>query len=216
MKMFPNDLLASVGSFIYVGGIIYISKVLRRRGRSIHFLRESTHMLMGLWPIVWMLFETRIAAVFVTIVVTLFLVFAPRRVREIYSDDDEKHYGLVIYAVMFTLITFFWWMTCIGAAAIFTLAFADGSAGFVGKRFGKHKFKSFGGREKSIEGSIAFFIASILSLLFACFLYSDAIPHVMLIVLYGIITSAAEALSPPHFDNLFVPTVAILFLSFVL
>lgn len=216
MKMAPNDLLAFIGSFIYVGGIIHISKVLRKRGYNIHTLRESTHMLMGVWPVFWFLFETKIAAVLVTVIITVFLVLAPKNIRRIYSDNNEKHHGLVIYSVMFTLITFFWWMTYIGAAAIFTLAFADGSAGFVGKKFGKHKFKSLGGRERSIEGSVAFFIASILSLLFACFLYSWVAPHIVLIVLYGVVTSMTEALSPPHFDNLFVPVVAILFISFVL
>ncbi|MEX0567594.1 MAG: hypothetical protein Q6363_000335, partial [Candidatus Njordarchaeota archaeon] len=118
--MVPNDLLAFVGSFIYVGAIIYISKILRKRGYDMHSLRETTHILMGVWPIFWCFFETKLVAVLVTLIVTLFLILAPKNIRKIYSGGEEKHYGLVIYSVMFTFVTFFFWMTPVGAAAIFT------------------------------------------------------------------------------------------------
>ena len=213
--MFPNDTLAFLVSFTCVGIIIHICSKLRKKGFSLHVLRETTHILMGVWPLIWFLFETMIAAFLVTLIVTLFLVFAPRRLRDIYSSGDEKHFGLILYSTMFMIITYFFWMSPIGATAIFTLAFSDGAAGLIGKKYGKHKFCVPWGKEKSAEGSLVFLFVSMTAVSFAYVIFSDKIICFLLLVVYGFLTSVVEFLSPPHTDNVTVPIASILILIFL-
>ncbi len=212
--MFPNDILAFVFSFVYVGGIIYACKYLRDRGYDLHKLRETTHMLMGVWPLVWLLFETMFAAFMVTVIITLFLIFAPKSIRRVYSGGEEKHYGLIIYSATFMCITCLYWMSPIGAAAIFTLAFSDGMAGYVGKHYGGHKFRVPWGKTKSIEGSLAFFLMSIISIILAYSVFAT-LPCLTLVIIYALILTITEAISPPHSDNFTIPITSILLLEYL-
>ena len=92
---------------------------------------------------------------------------------------------------------------------ILVMGISDAFAGLGGEKFGKHKIHFFG-NHKSIEGSIIFFICTlILALLFA-----PVFSHQVIIV--SAILTIVEFLAIYGFDNLVLPTLgAFLILSFI-
>lgn len=204
MAFFPNDYLAFGLSFFYVLLIVGAAKFLRGKGVSSNLLRELTHMSMGVWPLLWFLFETKFVAFLVPLIVTIMLAVAPSSIRQVFSSGEEKHIGLVFYAFSFTVITWFFFMDFAGAAAIFSLAFADGLGGLIGSRFGKHKYKIPWVKEKSIEGSLTIFIISSLAIIAAQLIFSTGV-CLLITLIGGIFVTIIEAISPYHTDNLTIP-----------
>ncbi len=202
--IFPNDIFAFALSFFYVVLIVGTAKILHDKGVSSKVLRELTHMSMGVWPILWFLFETHVVATIVPLIVTLILALAPPKIQRVFSDKDEKHIGLVFYAFSFTVITWFFYMKFYGAAAIFCLSFGDGLGGLVGSRYGKHSYKIPWVKVKTIEGSLTIFIVSFLAIIIAQFIFGNTI-DILLSLLGAIFVTIIEAISPYHSDNLTIP-----------
>jgi len=207
------DIFAFFLSVGVVSAILFICKYLRRRGVSRDILREMTHISAGIWPLFWFLFSSKTIGVLVPLTMTIFLALAPSSVRRTYSNGEEKHIGLVLYSLMFTIATYLYWMDPIGAAAIFSLAFADGSAGLIGKRLGRHRFAIPWGREKSIEGFLTFFFVCALSIVLAYMIFSRELIPIYKIVLAALVGACIEFFAPPHTDNVLIPLGIILILA---
>jgi len=215
-EMLLKDLWAIVISFFYVILIILLAKTLRERGLSSNLLRELTHMVMGVWPILWLLFEYKETAFIVPLVVTIMLALAPEKIRSVFSQGDEKHIGLVFYAFSFTLITFFFWKSFAGAAGIFCLSFGDGLGGLIGSRYGKLRYKIPWVKEKSFEGSFTIFVVSLIAIIIAQFIYPASSGLNILLALVGaVFVTVLEAISPYHSDNLTIPLLTAPFLAFM-
>jgi len=105
----------------------------------------------------------------------------------------------------------------IAAAALIMVMLGDGAAAIIGRRFGNHHFP---GSDKSWEGSIALFLTAVLaSLPLALPGVLNWMGHVPLSVLQigvgALVASAVEALPIPINDNVRVPVLAGLAMSFV-
>ena len=210
-KVTLMDLFAFAFSIFFVGFVIYLSKILEHKGIvSKDAMREIVHITMGVWGVLWFLFDTQAMATLLTAIVTTFLILAPRNVRSLFSGGEERHIGLILYSIMFTVITALFWKTRIGSLSIFTLAFGDGFAGLIGKRYGKHKIKVFWSKVRSVEGSISFFVATIFSWLLAWLIYGGSL-YLIPMLIFALAMSIVEALSPPHTDNVLIPLFAIVF-----
>jgi len=209
-----RDIGAIAFSFFYVGLIIYAMKALSDK-LDRETRRKLTHSVMGVWPLLWFLFENAFAAFLVPLAVTILLATAPQNIREIFSKGEEKHIGLVLYALSFTIITFFFYMNSIGAAAIFTLAFADGVSGWVGRKYGKHFYRVPWSKPKSLEGSTGMFIASLISLYIAQLIFEPKMT-ILIILVGALIATILEGISPKHSDNVCVPLILALFLYYLL
>ena len=212
MSLLNNDPLAFALSFIYVIVIVLTAKYLKEKGISSNTLRELTHTSMGVWPVLWFLFNDNLWATSVPLLVTIMLAFAPKSIRRTFSEGDEKHIGLVFYAFSFTVVTYFFFMRYEGAAAIFSLAFGDGLGGLIGSRYGKHRYKIPWVKEKSIEGSLTVFLLSMLSITISQIIFTGHLISVAIIVLGGIFVTLIEAISPYHSDNLTIPILLSVFL----
>ncbi|MCD6491422.1 MAG: diacylglycerol/polyprenol kinase family protein [Candidatus Njordarchaeia archaeon] len=212
MQMFTTqDIIAITISFLYVFVVIGLMLKLKQKYPT-YSLRKVTHMSMGIWPLLWLLYETQLAAILVPAIVTILLAGAPEKMRKIWSEGDEKHIGLVIYAFSFTWVTAFFWKTIPGAAAIFCLAFGDGAGGYFGKKYGKHVYHVPWVKPKTIEGSLAVFAVSVLMTIFAQLLYGnieDPLSYLLGGLIIGTVSAIAEAISPKHSDNLFIPIAVI-------
>ncbi len=215
MSLLNNDPLAFVLSFVYVIVIVSLAKFLKDRGVSSNTLRELTHTSMGVWPLLWFLFNDYLWATSVPLIVTIMLALAPKSIRRTFSEGDEKHIGLVFYAFSFTVVTYFFFMRYEGAAAIFSLAFGDGLGGLIGSRYGKHRYKIPWVKEKSIEGSLTVFFLSMLSIAISQVIFVGHLISLPLVVLGGIFVTFIEAISPYHSDNLTIPILLSVFLWFV-
>jgi len=199
------DIIAIIISFAYVIVIILAMKLLSGK-LDRETRRKFTHTSMGIWPLLWFLYDNAFAAFLVPLIVTILITLAPQNIRELFSKGEEKHIGLVIYCFSFTVITFFLYMNWIGAAAIFTLAFADGVSGWVGRKHGKHFYQVPWSKPKSIEGSLGMFIASAISIYVAQLIFSTGVDF-LLILVGSIVATVVEGISPKHSDNLFVPLI---------
>lgn len=90
--------------------------------------------------------------------------------------------------------------------AILILAISDSTAALIGKRYGKHIYL-VEDDNKSLEGSVAFFITSFLILFIGLsFLSELSIINILLLSIYiSIVVTAIEAISLSGTDNLFIP-----------
>jgi phytol kinase len=101
------------------------------------------------------------------------------------------------------------------AAAILILGIADAIAAVVGKRFGAGNSYLVFGQKKSVAGSIAFLLVTLVIIWGYVGLHSAALGDVSigLILLTTILVTAAENLGVYGSDNLLIPLVAVLLLN---
>ena len=100
-------------------------------------------------------------------------------------------------------------------ASMFSVALGDGLGEFIGKPFGKHKYKIFA--PKSLEGSLGVFIGTLIGvvttyLIFGLFTYSIA----WVLLLVALVAMMVEALSISVIDNLALPSISALLLYYLI
>jgi dolichol kinase len=130
---------------------------------------------------------------------------------ERFIRDYERHHethgiplrGAITFFVG-ALITIALFPEGFAVAAIAVLAIGDSVSTLIGTEFGKHKL--FFNRKKSWEGSLAFFIVSLLILMF----FVDPLKA----LIYSLIVTGVEGL-PKIDDNLTIPIAVGLLLTFV-
>ncbi|MDH5401517.1 MAG: hypothetical protein OEY49_03410 [Candidatus Heimdallarchaeota archaeon] len=156
---------------------------------------------------------------------TILLLSVPKRIRLIQSlfimgtRPGESVNVSIINTTLTTLSTvilliIFQENKWIFMAGVLSVAFGDGLGEFIGKPFGKHKYKITG--YKSIEGSFGVFIGSYLGGIIAFLSFNAFIPSILfIIIITSIIAMLIEAISFSMFDNIFMPfgvAYALLFL----
>lgn len=90
-------------------------------------------------------------------------------------------------------------------AAITSMAFlgwGDGMAPVFGRRFGKHKYNFLS--EKSLEGSLAFFIFGFCGAIVFNLILLGAV-NIPMLLICAVITTIIEGLSPKDVDNIIIP-----------
>ena len=188
--------------------------------------RKFLHAMIGNLPFVMPLFTSNIypALVAAPFIVVTFLAspYSPlknSRFEGLANITEEGHpLGLVFYAISYTLLAiFFASQPYIVAAGILPMAYGDSAGSLVGERYGKRTYNLVA--RKSVEGSIAMFCGSLLSLTIGMIFFSNFYPlHVssviLAIVATAIVTTLAESISPRGVDNITVPILGAL--TFVL
>lgn len=94
--------------------------------------------------------------------------------------------------------------------AIATLTFADSAGALVGRRYGRHAYKTDEGT-KTIEGSLAVMVTTCTA---ALILLPDATPaswpnRIMMATLLSLLITLIEAVALRGFDNLFIPLLTV-------
>jgi dolichol kinase len=227
-EIFTN-LALLIACYAYILLIILISG---KMDSVFHISRKSSrkflHVMIGNLPLIIPFFSYNsfplnfpflVAAPF--ILVTFFASpYSPskrvyEKMKSLSDITEEGHQlGLVFYAVSYTLLALlFSSKPYVIAAGVLPLAYGDASAALIGEKYGKRRYRIFA--KKSLEGSIAMFFASFISLavsmLFFSVLYSFPISNVMLAALsVAFVAALAESLSPLGFDNITVPILSAL------
>jgi phytol kinase len=123
-------------------------------------------------------------------------------------------FGLVLYAISYTILAFFFSAKpYVIIAGILPMAFGDAAASLVGQKMGRHQFNIFS--RKSIEGTIAMFTITFVSVTLSLLLFSYLCPFstsILLLASLGVafLATAIEALTPKGLDNLTVPLISAL------
>lgn len=214
-----GDLLGLLGVYGYVAGIVCVTWLLAHKVQN---PRKVLHILTGGIVFFWWSFDTRevmagLAAFPFIIVLLLVSPASPvERLRRspLGSRTSEGHsYGLVMYAVSWTLIAYFMFDHLLSASiAIAAMSFGDGMGEFVGRRFGRHEYM----RHRTVEGTMAVFLAVAASVVILSWFYCDGVAvagasapdHLFLFAAsVGAFVSCLEAVTPGKIDNLVVPLV---------
>ncbi len=212
-----GDLIGLAGVYGYVIAIIIITWALRSR---MHNPRKVLHILTGGIVFFWWTFETReimaflAAAPFALLLLLCTPVSPIRLLREspLGSRSSEgHHYGLVMYAVSWTLIAYFLFEDLFAASiAIAAMSFGDGMGEFIGKRFGKRRYLN----HRTLEGSAAVFVSTFVAIILLEWFYFGVIGYTSggapdMVLLFGLSTAGLvtclEAITPGHIDNLIMP-----------
>jgi len=213
--------------YAYVIFIIFISsKMTTFLHVSQKASRKFLHAMIGNLPFVIPFFTASIYPALVAApFIPLTFIASPlspfknvsRKMKGLAEITEEGHHlGLVFYAVSYTVLAlFFASKPYVIAAGILPMAYGDSAASLVGERYGKTKYKLIASR--SLEGSIAMFLASFLSvvasLAFFSTLYSfSSLDWIVVAFAVATVTTVTEALSPKGSDNLTVPAVGALML----
>jgi phytol kinase len=129
-------------------------------------------------------------------------------------------FGLVLYAISYTLLAlFFSDKPYILAAGIIPLAYGDAAASLVGQKFGRHQYNVFG--KKSWEGSVGMFIVCFLMIvagyLFFRYPYTlSTLNYTVAAFAVAVVATVLEAITPKGLDNLTVPlSCAIVFMLLI-
>lgn len=124
------------------------------------------------------------------------------------NSVGRKSLGTFFYAVSIgILVAWFWYVNqpCYAALGILIMAWGDGFAALIGKRFGKHKYIVLGG-QKSWEGSLSMTILSfVISSLILYSVQGNIWQTWVVSLIVAVVATVLEAFSFLGIDNLTVP-----------
>lgn len=212
-----GDLLGLAGVYGYVLAVVIISWSVRKRSSN---PRKVVHVLIGGIVFFWWSFDSSVvmAGLGALPFVPLLLLATPKspikalRNSPLGLSSSEGHpYGLVLYAISWTVIAYFLFGNLFAASiAIVAMSFGDGMGGVIGERFGKIRYSP----HRTLEGSIAVFIATAVSIVVLAWFYFSVIgysgstaPYFLApfaLAIAGLAT-LLEALVPGSVDNLVMP-----------
>lgn len=189
--------------------------LIARRKVSKSTARKAIHLWMGGLIVFWFLFSTQYAqllfiipiAIFIAVMLSALYKRGPHtRIIKFVKTGNlyEIMYGPLIFMTMFILFTIIAFRSIAGVAALCAVVFGDGIAPISGKFACNH----YRNGKKSIEGSVAFFMASLIStFIFVSLLFpgSFTVRISRITVLASVAGAVVEGITPGNFDNLTVP-----------
>ncbi len=226
---FLFNLFLLVLCYAYIFAVIILStkaqKLFSIRGSSsrklLHILIGNLSFIIPFFTFNYFPFNFPFFVAVPFVIVTLFASsYSPSRIlREKLSGlvtitGGGHNLGLFYYSLSYTLLAcFFANKPYVIAAGILPLAYGDASAAIIGEKFSKKRYRILS--IKSIEGSAAMFLVSLLSLeagiLFFSQFYSLSISFLAPILFWVALASTfAEAISPSGLDNIMVPLLGAL------
>ena len=212
-----GDLLGLAGVYGYVTCIIVLSWALKGKIRN---PRKLVHILTGGIVFFWWAFDTReimaglAAAPFVVLLILCTPLSPVQSLKKgpLGCRSSEGHpYGLVMYATSWTIIAFLLFRDLFAASiAIAAMSFGDGMGELIGKRFGKMEYL----KNRTVEGTMAVFLSTLVSVLVINWFYFGVVGYSYggppdMLVLFAIsvagIVACLEAVTPGKVDNLVIP-----------
>lgn len=216
MNEWVSSILSIVIVLVFLVGLEKIGKLL---GWTDETIRKSVHIAVGHWSLlaVWLMDTWYIAAIpliFFTFANAWLLYKSPSPVHQ----TERKSLGTVYYPIALLVILFFFFETepLAFLAGSLVLAWGDGLAALIGRKYGTVIYDLYG-QKRSFQGSMAMFLSSY-AVLFLLFLWKD-IP-MWQVVTYGfiisIIATLTEAISYRDWDNFTIPIVVAVATSLLL
>ncbi|MCS7144327.1 MAG: SEC59/DGK1/VTE5 family protein [Archaeoglobaceae archaeon] len=206
-----NDLAPLLTVYAYVVSLVLISE---KAFRNELVGRKFLHIMVGNIAFLLPFFESRYVMTFLAafpFVILTFLMspYSPIKIRSRTTLSGHA-LGLFYYSIAWTILAFFLFDRRDAISmGIVAMSYGDGFASLIGTKYGKRRFKIFGA-EKSLEGSLAMFFAS-LTMFAVIQLYYIGSANLLILPL-AIIATIIEAITPKGLDNLSVSlTIALLY-----
>lgn len=214
-----GDFLGLVGVYGYVAFVVAISWFLRKR---VNNTRKIVHVLVGGIVFFWWLFESKEVMTFLAAMpfVPVLMLATPRSPVGFLKrsplgarSSEGHHYGLVLYAISWTVISYTLFEDLFAASiAIAAMSFGDGMGELIGRRYGKMSYLP----HRTIEGTAAVFGATLVAVFVLAWFYFDllgyrggTLPELLALFAVGVsgLTAMLEAVTPGSVDNLVIPLV---------
>jgi phytol kinase len=223
-----GDIGGIVATIVFVFIVIGFGELIRKQfSLSPNFTRKVIHVGVGNWILLWPFAFDNWYAILVPPALFVVLNYVSYR-RELFKAMERKEkaggLGTVYYAISLTIIAptaMLLGKTWVAAAAIMLMAWADGLADPIGRKYGTHRYRIVGS-SKSAEGSLGFFLVGFLSVaaILAYFAVFSSLPVGFGIPMFSLAIAALgmliEAVSPRGTDNLTVPIISFLAALFFL
>lgn len=209
--------LAILLSFAYVVTVLGIGEGLRRRLRlDAGFTRKFIHIAVGMYSLLTIrLFSERIWAVIPPLAFVLINWLDWRYgVMQAMTSSSRSNLGTVYFPLAFAAVVWiFWEQPALLVASLMPLTWGDALAAVVGERYGRHTYRVLGST-RSLEGSLTAFGFSALAtgLVLAGFGIPGTVGATLVTALGA---TLAEAVSPWGLDNLTIPAVSALLLTWL-
>ncbi|MEI8123967.1 MAG: hypothetical protein WCG60_02235 [bacterium] len=195
-------------ALVFVGGEV----AYRKFHMPFLFSRKLSHISGSIVSFLLPYFVSHFTAVGIGLLFTLVIFFSKK--KNYFKSIHDKgclSIGEVIYPLGIALSAFFIWPLSIIAyqGSCLVLGLSDGFAGYFGTKYGKKDYCIAKGR-KTIEGTIIFYIFTVIIFLIYSFLYSSQISTlgVILVYVYALYITFIEALFSGGWDNLIIPFTA--------
>jgi phytol kinase len=201
------DILKAIGP-IFV--LLLISEVLWRtkilRGES---ARKTLHIIIGSYVAIWPKFLS-FEQIQVISLALLVVVLASHRLHIFHAINDvrRKTWGDSLYAVGIGLTATLTASPWIFAVAVLHMSVADGFAGLIGTRYGKHNQYKVFGNTKSFLGTTTFIVLSFLILaLFSKSCPTQTLPFVVAVLPF--MAAFVENIGVRGTDNVMIPLLIV-------
>ena len=152
----------------------------------------------------------------VPLATSLYLINKKNSVTSIISrsgNSSEVLKGPLLYTFILSIMTLYYWTdNPIGLITMSQLSFGDGFADIIGRKYGKTKW--IYNKNKSLEGTLGFFITSYIGTNLMISLFSE-IENTHNIFLISLICSLVETI-PFIDDNISIPLAVILISNYLL
>ena len=203
--MLSGDIIGVLCVYVYVAILLLISeKVLKKHPfisrKFLHIMVGNIFFMLPLFEHAWVM--SFIAAAPFILLTFLFSPYSP--LKTVATTSAAGHgLGLVYYSISWTILAYIFfdkpWVISIGIVA---MSYGDGFASLMGNIYGKHIYKIFQDT-KSIEGSIAMFVFTIVMGSVALAYYGQKI-NLPVIAGVAFVATIVEAITPKGADNLTV------------
>ncbi len=215
MSPLIQNILVTMIGIVYVFSVVGIMDFAVKKGFSQDISRKVVHIAAGSWLIFWPLYDQsewskylNITPAFIWTILLLIkgLSASPEdkavKTMTRTGDRSELLKGPLYFTLIMNIMGTFYFYSPVALTSMGFLGWGDGLAPVFGKKFGNHKYKIL--VEKSVEGSIAFFIFGFLASLLFSFIFFRQI-DIQLIFICAMLTTIIEAISPKDMDNILIP-----------
>ncbi len=216
-----HNLLVTLLTFAYVFSVPPLMDYLvTNHGLSRDISRKITHICAGSVIVFLPLFHDGHWSQYLN--VTVFVVWALLFVQKgLFAADDDQAVktmtrtgdkkellkGTLYFVIAGIICGTIFYKDFQGVLAMAVLGWGDGLAPIFGMKMGKMKYRVL--CEKTVEGSLAFFVGSALAGLFFVWLVVPAALNVTVILAIALIATIIEGVSPKEVDNILIPVAVV-------
>lgn len=206
-------------SYFYIVFVLFFSQNITK---SQEVSRKVSHILLGFWWIIVIYFLVDsffaiIPPLSFAIINYIFLTGKQKnQLLRCILREEKGDVGIILYPVSLIILLLISFVVTndafLGGIGVMTLAFGDGFASLIGRKYPLIEFK-VGKNTKSVIGCLSMFTASLISLIFYISITKMMeinIKLFFLCILISFIETIVEMVTPSIIDNITVPITTIL------
>ena len=208
-----TNIIGLILSVIYIGAVIFGSTLVEKKGKEAS--RKFIHILLGNWWLIAVLFfdNVYIAAILPAIFIVInYLSYKFNIIKSMEREGENNSLGTVFYAVSLLVLVIYTFGIIknpwLGLCGVFTMAYGDGFAAILGKKFKSKQFNILGSTKSLIGSFVMFIITFLIHSVFFGVIGTNY--FILKAIVIGILATIMEAVSIKGTDNIIVPILTVL------